>query len=220
MKLILASQSPRRRDLIGLLNMKVVAKTAAVDEESVQLSDLRENVLARAELKGRALHSAGIERDEVIIAADTTVALDGAMLNKPNNAVHAREMLLALRGREHVVHTGVVLIPKDGDAKIRFVDTAFVTMRPYSEAEVDTYVQTGDPLDKAGAYAIQHPVFQPVAHLDGCYLTVMGLPVCRLIGQLQQMGAAVISDLEALEAAHQNFSTCAAFAQLKRFNAV
>lgn len=207
-RLILASQSPRRRELIGLLGLPFVAKTAVVNEDSIQLIDLRQNVIERAALKGFALHQEGFADDGIIIGADTTVALDGQMLNKPVDTAHAKEMLLALRGRAHEVHTGVVLISADVSRAVRFVETAVVTMRPYSEAEIDAYIQTGDPMDKAGAYAIQHSQFNPVAALEGCYLGVMGLPICRLVTELETFGTRIKPNWQTIVQQHGAFGAC------------
>lgn len=113
-------------------------------------------------------------------------------------------MLQRLANRRHEVHTGFVLLNPVNGREYQGVSTAVVTMRPYSNAEIDAYVATGDPLDKAGAYAIQHPGFQPVANLAGCYCNVMGLPVCDLIVALEQfLGLAGLPTQWALTAVQQ-----------------
>jgi len=124
----------------------------------------------------------------VVITADTTVLLNGEVLGKPRDKAHARELLLSLRNRWHRVVTGVAVGRMiDGRPVIRSASCMTpVLMRPYSEEEVAGYIATGDPLDKAGAYGIQHPEFQPTARIDGCYLNVVGLPLCVLIQLLAE----------------------------------
>ena len=182
---ILASQSPRRRELIQLLGFPFEVVAANADEDSISTPDPARNVIETAQLKSTKvvadLDTAVLPRHTIILAADTTVAFAGEMLNKPANATEARQMLQRLRNKEHEVHTGVVLLEPGSGREWHGVSTAVVTMRPYSIAEIDAYIATGDPLDKAGAYAIQHPYFRPVAQLQGCYCNVMGLPVCDLI---------------------------------------
>jgi len=187
---ILASQSPRRRELIQLLGFPFRVMVAGVDEDSVTDPDPAVNVVQTARLKAmhitEQLAGTPLSPHTLILAADTTVAFAGEMLNKPANDGEARAMLQRLGNRRHEVHTGFVLLNPVNGREYQGVSTAVVTMRPYSNAEIDAYVATGDPLDKAGAYAIQHPAFQPVAHLAGCYCNVMGLPVCDLIVALEQ----------------------------------
>jgi septum formation protein len=123
--------------------------------------------------------------DEVVIAADTTVLLDGEMLNKPADAAEAWAMLRRLRGRIHEVQTCIVI--KQGKRVSREIVSSLVTMRDYSDAEIGVYIATGDPFDKAGSYAVQHPIFQPVAAIQGCPLNVIGLPLCRLRAHLPDL---------------------------------
>lgn len=214
--LILASQSPRRRELIRLLNYPFSSLAADADEESVTHPDPAANVVHTAQLKAAII--AGrlqpYQARAIIVAADTSVTLDGQMLNKPADEADARRMLVALRGREHEVHTGIVLLDPVSERMVTAVHTAIVTMRAYNDAEVDAYVATGDPLDKAGAYAIQHPVFAPVARLEGCYLGVVGLSVCQLLALLAQFDVPLRADLNAVEAAHNGFS-CPLLAKLR-----
>lgn len=177
----LGSQSPRRQVLVGYVGLAWHTAVAEVDEDIIDTPDPGANVLARARLKGDALRrQLPLDEHDFLLTADTTVALQGEMLNKPAEANEAREMLQRLRGRWHQVHTGMVLYHGRGGAIYEDICTTDVLMRPYSEADIEAYIATGDPFDKAGGYAIQHPVFQPVAELRGCYLGVMGLSVCRL----------------------------------------
>jgi MAF protein len=160
-----------------------------------------------AELKARssAAQSKGQLEATIIVAADTTVALEQQMLGKPKDKAEAAHMLTMLRGRTHEVYTGAVLLEVSSGRLIRGVHTAVVTMRPYSDEEIATYVATGDPLDKAGAYAIQHPQFQPVSHLQGCYLGVMGLSVCQLIELLGQLSIQRAGSSAAIQQAHRGY---------------
>lgn len=124
----------------------------------------------------------------VILAADTTVALGTDILGKPSDAVEAEIMLRRLCDCSHQVYTGLcVLKPGDGIVLSEVVATQ-VSMRDYTDGEIHAYIATGDPLDKAGAYAIQHAVFHPVQNLQGCYANVMGLPVCHLVRMMAKLG--------------------------------
>lgn len=202
-QLILASQSPRRRALITLLDLPVRVLTADVDEESVDHEDPRENVVRTASLKARAV-AAQIE-EAIIIAADTTVASDGEMLGKPANAQEARQMLRRLRGRVHQVHTGLAVIRMPSGRQINAVSSTDVLMRNYDDDEIEAYIRSGDPFDKAGAYAIQHRGFHPVAQIRGCYSNVVGLALCQLYGALQELGVSAALDVAHTE---QDFRTC------------
>ncbi len=207
--LLLASQSPRRRHLLKLIGLPFSAISADVDESTITDPEPTINVVKTAELKARAIAcqiSSPIQ-PTIIIAADTTVALDQQMLGKPHDIADAKRMLLALRNRTHEVHTGMVLIDmRDGEI-ITGVHTAVVTMRAYTNKEINTYLATGDSLDKAGAYAIQHPQFNPVSHLQGCYLGVMGISICHLLQMLTQRNISPPTNLTALRHAHPNM-TC------------
>jgi MAF protein len=208
-KLILASQSPRRRELIQLLGYPYRAISADVDESLVTDPEPAVNVLGTARLKAVAiadkLRQNAADGDEIIVAADTTVALDDEMLGKPVDERDARRMLQLLRNRPHEVHTGVVLLGLNSGVEVSGVNTAVVTMRDYSDSEIETYIASGDPMDKAGAYAIQHRDFRPVARLDGCFMGVMGLSVCHLISLLAELGVTNQAELTAVTAAHQQY---------------
>lgn len=183
---ILASASPRRRELIGLLGLTWQIQVADVDEDSVHDPDPAVDVVETAHLKALAV-AAQITEAAIILAADTTVALGDRRLNKPADAAEAREMLILLRDRVHQVHTGIVLINTATGQMIRDVASVDVPMRAYSPAELAAYIASGDPLDKAGAYAIQHPDFQPVVGLAGCYSAVVGLPLCHVARALHRL---------------------------------
>lgn len=200
---ILASQSPRRQSLIQLLGYPVSVMVADVDEASITHPDPAINVVKTAVFKATTIAQKVQTEDKIIIAADTTVALAGQMLGKPRDTAEATTMLQALRNQAHAVHTGFVLMDLRSGQQVEGVATAVVTMRNYSDEEIAVYVASGDPMDKAGAYAIQHPNFMPVAHLDGCYTAVMGLPVCDLILALDEMDIARRFELTAVRLSHR-----------------
>lgn len=214
MNILLASQSPRRRELIKLLNLPFEAISVDADEDSIQDKDLKANVQARARLKAATFASTYERSTQLIIGADTAVSLNNQLLNKPTSPTHAKEMLTALRGQRHEVHSGVVLLNPQREINIAFVNTAVVTMRSFTENEINAYIETGDPLDKAGGYAIQHPVFKPVSQLDGCFLSVMGFPVCQLILELKKINISVQFAYDQLQQAHENYPICPQLSEL------
>ncbi|MBN2548725.1 MAG: septum formation protein Maf [Anaerolineales bacterium] len=196
--LILASNSPRRKELLALAGWAYMICSAHVDEQ-VQPVELPEAYVrrlaeskARAALSERCSASAGAET--WIVAADTTVvSYSGApgayeILGKPTDAQDAERMLRLLRGRVHQVLTGLALLCVNDGRLLTDVCSTDVPMRDYTDAEIAAYIASGDPMDKAGAYAIQHDGFKPIEHLHGCYANVMGLPLCLLSRLLTQAG--------------------------------
>jgi len=121
-----------------------------------------------------------------VVGADTVVVHGGVILNKPRDAQEARDMLRSLRGGEHVVITGIALVSGE-DERTGHAGTS-VTMREYTDDEIEGYIAGGDCMDKAGAYGIQHPAFSPAAGVDGCYMNVVGLPLCALARMLKDAG--------------------------------
>lgn len=205
---ILASQSPRRRELLALAGFSFMVETVDVDESIVDVPDPEVNAVQTAQFKAEALlarHAKQGSHHGIVLAADTNVAIDSKILGKPADATTACEMLRALRGRQHQVYTGMALVDMDTGQEVTAVHGATVWMRSYSEEEIADYVAGGDPLDKAGAYGIQHQKFRPVEHLDGCFLGVMGLAVCQLHLLLPQLNVQPRTDLAALHAAHQGY---------------
>ena len=218
MNLILASQSPRRRELLRLLGIPFQSIAADVDESSIDHPDPATNVIQTARLKASAIsgalpHPRSKAEREIIIAADTAVTLDGRFLGKPADKDDAVQMLQDLRGRTHQVHTGMTLLDLASGQEISKVHSAVVTMRNYSDSEIANYVATGDPMDKAGSYAIQHPQFKPVIELEGCYLGVMGLSICHLILALGQLHIPTSAPLDRLLALHHQYH-CPLYEQL------
>lgn len=212
MHLILASGSPRRQELIQLLGMPWEVWVAEVDEESITHPDPAVNVVETAFLKAQAVAETA-PSEAIIVAADTTVVLDGEMLNKPDGPVGAQQMLCRLRGRVHQVYTGIVVIHSAKSQTLRDVAVIDVPMRHYTDEEIDRYIATGDPLDKAGAYAIQHPEFRPVIDLAGCYAGVVGLPLCHLARALKHLGQELPVDIAAVCQAFHHYN-CPIFASI------
>jgi len=172
-ELVLASGSPRRRELLAALGLDFTVDVADVDE-TPQPGELPEALVCRL-CRAKAAAVAERHPGKVVLAADTLVALDGVLLGKPADALEAVAMLSSLRDRVHIVYTAVCVI--HGAEIGTRLSTTGVTMRDYTDAEIERYVETGDPLDKAGAYGIQDLRFAPVAAWKGCFSAVMGLPL-------------------------------------------
>ena len=153
-------------------------------------------VLRLAEAKARAA-VANARPEHIIIGADTVVVDGGRILGKPQDMMEATSMLKFLRGHAHQVYTALAALQMPDERFMTDLCVTNVPMRNYSDEEIEAYVLTGDPLDKAGAYAIQHSGFHPVASMRGCYASVMGLPLCHLLRVLQQMDVASDSGLPA-----------------------
>jgi septum formation protein len=183
-RLLLASQSPRRRELLALLGLPFEADASNVDEASRSNESPAMLAARLSQAKARAC-SVG---HAVIIACDTIVAHAGQVLGKPGDADEAAEMLHRLRGRPHSVYTAITLLDKGTGHSVTEVAETQVTMRAYTDAEMAAYVASGDPMDKAGAYAIQHCGFHPVSEVQGCFANVIGLPLCHLTRHLRAWG--------------------------------
>jgi septum formation protein len=194
--LVLASNSPRRRELLALGGWMFHTRPADVDESQLPGEAPGAYVLRLAESKARACAESA-HPDLIILAADTAVVDGKAILGKPKDMAEAVEMLKDLRGHSHQVYTGIaVLRPSDGTLVTDLCITD-VPMRAYRDDEIEAYVATGDPLDKAGGYAIQNGGFHPVESMQGCYASVMGLPLCHLTRSLHKLDIAPRSDIAA-----------------------
>lgn len=193
-KFVLASNSPRRRQLFGLGGWDFTVIAADVDETPFENEAPREYVVRLAKAKALAIQPKA-EPDAVILGSDTTVVDGNEILGKPVDEEDARRMLKQLRGRTHQVFTAVAIL-YGGKMKTDF-SIIDVPMRDYSDDEIKAYIKTGDPMDKAGAYAIQHPEFQPVASLEGCRAGVMGLPMCHVLRTLNQFDIHSSADVPA-----------------------
>lgn len=181
--LILASGSPRRRELLDLMGLTYTVETPDVDESfSGRPSETVMEVSRRKAAAVAARHS-----DSIIIAADTLVFADGA-LGKPHTPERAKEMLRSLAGNWHHVYTGITVINTRSGRVLRNVDKTRVHLVPMTEQEIDAYVATGEPLDKAGAYGIQGMGGMFVDRIDGSYSNVVGLPMSMLRIMLAQVG--------------------------------
>jgi septum formation protein len=181
---ILASKSPRRRQLLAALGFEFTVDAADVDE--TPFPGEPPGVLVCRLCRAKAVAVAQRHPGKVVLAADTLVVLDGSLLGKPADPLEAVAMLTTLRDRVHVVYTAVcVMNSQHIEMRVSATD---VKMRAYTDAEIEAYVETGDPLDKAGAYGIQDPQFAPVESWEGCYSAVMGLPMGLVAEMLGQAG--------------------------------
>ncbi len=192
MKIILASQSPRRRELLERMGIRKFEICPARGEEVAEpgmAPDRLVNALSRQKAAEVALQA---EWEDLIIAADTVVAIDGMILGKPTDERAAEEMLRRLSGRSHQVYTGLTL-RRGSDIRTQHEQTE-VRFRPLSWEEIRAYVATGEPMDKAGAYGIQGYGAMLVEGISGDFYNVMGLPVCRLRRMLKEFGVDPLVD--------------------------
>lgn len=183
--MILASSSPRRQELMTCLKIPFKSTPADIDESFQQDEKPLQHVQRLARQKAQKVYECG-GKDKLILAADTIVIHAGHILGKPKDAARAEEMLLALRGKVHQVATAICVIDEMG-AYLADLCVSNVKMRTYTLEEIKAYVATGDPLDKAGAYAIQSQSFHPVPAFDGCFASVMGFPFCHIERNLRKI---------------------------------
>ena len=190
----MASNSPRRQQLLSWTEWQFIICPVPVDETPFAGEKPADYVQRLAESKGRAaLPQAG--QDIFVLAADTIVVDGGDLLGKPRDAVEATAMLVRLRDHVHQVLTALAVFAPPDRGLYTDLCIASVPMRAYTDAEIAGYVASGDPLDKAGAYAIQNPVFHPVTDFNGCYACVVGLPLCHLLRTLRKAGLATLVDV-------------------------
>jgi MAF protein len=178
--LVLASASPRRREILSSAwSGRLEVLPSGIDEgEPMSGEAIAKYAVRLAKAKARSV-VAGSPSD-LVIAADTIVELDGRPMGKPETRHEASEMLEALRGRPHAVTTGLAVAAPGVGGILSGHETTTVHMRSYTDNEIDAYVASGEPFDKAGGYAVQDPDFAPAERVQGCYLNVVGLPLCRL----------------------------------------
>jgi septum formation protein len=188
-RILLASASPRRLELLQSLGFTVRVEPSGYDEPDDPAAAPRELAIRHAAAKAREARSHF--PDEVVVAADTVVDVDGRALGKPRDPAAAHEMLRMLSGREHVVHTAYA-IALPGRAEL-FEDAATTRVRFYrlEDEEIAAYVASGEPMDKAGAYGIQGRAASLVASIDGDFYTVMGFPLARFVRAVRQLGFAL-----------------------------
>ena len=188
MEMILASASPRRRELLEQIGIREYRVAAPNVDERVEGHPAPDALVE--ELSRRKADAARAGADALIIAADTVVALGGTILGKPHSREEAVEMLAALSGKEHTVYTGVTV--RQGERVVTAHERTSVTFRPLTRREIERYVDTGEPMDKAGAYGIQGVGALLVERISGDYFNVMVLPVCRLGRILAEFGVEVL----------------------------
>ena len=190
MKLILASSSPRRAEILRNAEIKFEICGADVDEKPLPGETASAMVARLAEAKARAIaESIGAPIGQcIVIGADTTVELNGEILGKPRDSMEAGEMLGKLSGNTHRVLTGIFLQRLPDQATRAAVEVSEVTFAPLSENEIADYAASGEPLGKAGAYAIQGIAGRFISRIEGCYFNVVGLPLARLHVLLRELG--------------------------------
>ena len=191
MQLILASQSPRRKELLGLFHIPFTVRVADIDEAMDASKSPAEEVARVSKAKAMAIPRS---EEDVVIAADTIVVLGDQVLGKPKDAAHAQAMLRSLSGRDHQVMTGVTVLK--GDACLTHTEITDIHFRDLSDAEIRNYVASGEPMDKAGAYGIQGGAALFADGMHGDYYNVMGLPVCRLFLMLKSIAPKIMEDAQ------------------------
>jgi len=214
--LILASNSPRRRQLLELVGISFKVAPADLDERRLpgELPDVHVQRLAESKARAVAvrvvpsfsLASNTALSDWLILAADTIVVEGDDILGKPASPEDAARILRRLRGRTHQVFTAIVLLQSLDGKLVREICRTRVPMRFYQDDEIQAYIDSGDPMDKAGAYAIQHPAFHPVESLQGCYASVMGMPLCHLVRAMDRLGISALTDVPKACQAALNYS--------------
>ncbi len=182
-RIILASQSPRRKELIAGLNLPFEVIVREVDESFPPTMPAEQVPEHLAKLKASAFRNNGFDADSLIITADTVVIIDGEVLGKPNDYDHAFEMLRKLAGRKHIVITGVCLT--SGEKQTAFSSSTDVYFKELTDSEIDYYLANYKPYDKAGSYGVQEWIgYIAIERIEGSYFNVMGLPVQRLYEEL------------------------------------
>ena len=190
MQLILASQSPRRKELLGLFHIPFTVRVADIDETMDPALPPYDEVARVSRLKAEAVPR---EEDDIVIAADTIVVCDCQVLGKPKDEADARRMLQLLSGRDHQVMTGMTVL--QGNRQFVCTETTDIHFRQLSDREIDRYIATKEPMDKAGSYGIQGGAALFAEKLVGDYYNVMGLPVCRLSQILKELVADTMEEL-------------------------
>ena len=180
--IVLASQSPRRAEILRQAGIAFTVRTVSIDESQLEAERPAPYVRRLAHAKAFAIDAA---LGDIVLAADTTVIAHGEMLGKPADAADARRMLAILSGRRHEVLTGICL--RRGDQILSDHASTAVWFATLSAAEIDEYAASGEPMDKAGAYAIQGLASKFVERIEGCYFNVMGLPIALVYRHLREM---------------------------------
>ncbi len=178
-ELILASTSPRRKILIARLGLPVKFVVPNSFETPPLFGESPERYVSRMAVLKATYAVDNIGDNQLVVGSDTSVVVNGKILGKPESVGHAREMLRELRGTTHTVITSIVVSDHHGEL-CSVTRRSLIHMRKYFDKEIDKYIATGDPMDKAGGYAIQSKIFKPVERVEGCYTSVVGLPICAL----------------------------------------
>ena len=189
MELILASQSPRRRELMELFHIPFVIRAADIDETMDAAADPFQEVARVSRAKAMAVPR---QPEDVVIAADTIVVVQGQVLGKPQDEKDAFRMLRLLSGREHQVMTGLTVLR--GEQMVCHTEVTNIYFRPLSDNEILSYIRTGEPMDKAGSYGIQGGAALFAQSIEGDYFNVVGLPVCRLGLILRQIAPEIMEE--------------------------
>ena len=192
-KILLASNSARRRELIKLTGWDFAAIATDTNEDRLPAEPARDYVMRLAREKTRAVPQEA--PGEYVLTADTIVVENETLFGKPIDAEDARRILRELRGHNHTVMTAIALYDRNAQSLIMDLCSSIVPMRDYSEAEIDTYIASGDAMDKAGAYAIQNASFHPVSQFSGCFASVMGMPLCHLARSALKLGLTTTTGL-------------------------
>jgi len=187
MKLILASSSLRRAEILANAGLPFTVLSSPVDESPVPGEAPAALVQRLANAKADVVTARAVS-PAIVLGADTVVVLDDKILGKPRSTEEARHMLQQLSGRTHSVLTGVALIRLPDGERRQFVESTLVHFRPITEEELSSYLATGEPHDKAGAYGIQGPAGRYIPRIEGCYFNVVGLPLSRVLTELQSLG--------------------------------
>ena len=195
-RLILASASPRRREFFRALGLSFRTAVVEVDERP-PAREVPEDLVRRLSLAKARAAALTCREPTLVVGADTIVVFEGRVLGKPADAADVRRMLRAMRGRMHRVCSAVSFVDTAAGREAAWLAETRVRMRRYSDQEIEDYLATGAPVDKAGGYAIQHPGFRPVESVVGCYANVMGLPLCLLAHGLEQFDFPLEADVPA-----------------------
>jgi len=187
MKLILASSSPRRAEILANAGLPFSVLSSAVDE-SPHPGETPAALVQRLANAKADLVTARAVGPAIILAADTVVVLDDKIFGKPNSIEDARHMLQQLSGRTHSVLTGVALIRLPDGERRQFIESTLVHFRPITDGELSSFLATEEPYDKAGAYAIQGQAGRYIPRIEGCYFNVVGLPLSRVLTELRALG--------------------------------
>jgi len=209
-KIILASNSPRRKELFSLFELPFEVIPADIKEDELPDESPGGYVARLARSKADVIAA---DNENLVIAADTIVVDGDQLLGKPQDETEAFQMLKQLRGRTHQVYTGIAIIQPSNGQTYEDICRTDVPMRDYTDEEIRAYIKTGDPMDKAGAYAIQHAGFHPVEGLRGCYASVMGLPLCHLTVGLKRYDLNIPEDLSARCQAYLDYE-CPVFKEI------